>query len=210
MFFETIQQYRKSILLTLAVVILLGVGIAGYSLYLQQTRQGKIAITVTAVPSDTKITLNGSQTISTGTVYLAPGTYSITGHKDGFKDFQEDVTFDDTRARLVIALLPLSDEAKKWAQDNESKYAELGKAGSEAAAKNGARFRESNPIVNNLPYENPYYSIGYQSSDNKTISLTITAPSARYRYSALQQIRSWGYDPTDFKILYTNYVSPLQ
>ena len=209
MFFETLRQYRKPILLTFAVVVLLGAGIVGYSLYIQHTRQGKIAITVTAVPGDTKITLNGSQKIGTGVVYLTPGTYSVLGQKDGFEDFKEDIKFDDTRARLVVTLIPSSDEAKKWAKDNQSQYLELEKKGGAIAAKNGEEFKKANPIVNNLPYENPYYTIGYQSSDNKTITVIITAPSARYRYSALQQIRSWGYDPTDFKILYTNYVSQL-
>lgn len=210
MFFEALQQYRKPILLTIGTLAILGMGFIGYSIYLQQERQGKIAITVTAVPNDTTITLNGSQKISPGVIYLAPGTYSVRGHKDGFNDFTREFSLDGDHSRITVPLVPSSEEAKKWAQDNHSKYSELEKIGGAIAAKNGEKFHKENPIVNNLPYENPYYTIGYQSADDKTIILTISAVSARYRYNALQQIRSWGYDPTDFKILYTNYVSQLQ
>lgn len=210
MFFDIFQQYRKPILLVMGILAIVGIGWAGYTIYLQQTRQGKIAITVTAVPSDTTITLNGSQKINPGVIYLAPGTYSVVGHKDGFDDFTREFSLDKDNSRITVPLVPSSEEAKKWAQDNQSKYSELEKIGGAIAAKNGEKFHKENPIVSKLPYENPYYTIGYQSSDDKTVTLIITAPSARYRYSALQEIRSWGYDPTDFKILYTNYVSQLQ
>lgn len=210
MFFDTFQQYRKPILLALGAVILLGIGLAGYQLYIQQTRQGKVAITVTAVPSDITITLNGSQTVKPGVTYLAPGTYSVLGHKDGFIDFKKELSLDDTHPRLTIPLVPSSDEAKKWAQDHQSEYLAIEKVGGKEAAERGAAFHKSNPIVSKLPYTNPYFTIGYQSPDSKTVELTITATSARYRYSALRQIRSWGYDPTDFRIVYTNYVSQLQ
>ncbi len=73
-------------------------------------------------------------------------------------------------------------------------------------------FIKDNPIVTNLPYINPYYSIEYKTAGETSneITLTIRTPSPRYRYEAVKQIRGWGFDPTSFKIEFIDYKNPLE
>lgn len=66
------------------------------------------------------------------------------------------------------------------------------------------------PLVTKLPYKDPYYRISYRSNDANDFSLVVYTPSPRYRYAALQQIRAFGYDPSDFIVDFVNYNNPLE
>lgn len=75
-----------------------------------------------------------------------------------------------------------------------------------------ATFVSDNPIVKQLPYQHPYYSINYKTVGETTndIIITIRTPSPRYRYSAVEKLKSWGYDPTDYSIEFIDYKNPLE
>lgn len=69
---------------------------------------------------------------------------------------------------------------------------------------------ESNfPIVKYLPYKDPYYLIGYRSTNSKDLRLVIYTSSPRYRYAALQQLAVLGYNQTDYDIEFVDYTNPL-
>lgn len=207
---ELFLQYRRQIIvLVIALIIAIG-GFVAYQIYITEQRQGKVQLTLKLLPQDATVTLNSSQTISPGTLYLKPGSYSIHAHKDGFDDFSNTLTVPNDTGIYNIQLLPASDDAKKWVADHQDLYLQTEQDGARSAAAITQSFQDANPIVKNLPYNDPYFSIGYTSSDNKTIQLTITGVSAMYRYQAIQKIYSWGFNPADFKINYTNYVSQLK
>jgi hypothetical protein len=73
-------------------------------------------------------------------------------------------------------------------------------------------FADENPIINDLPYENLIYSIGYRidpsDPSHNSIILTIDAPEGT-RNAAVQQIRDMGYDPTEYKIEFKDYKNPF-
>ncbi len=211
MLLEILRQYRKPITVTLVALFVLVLGLAGYQIYLTQTRQGKVPTTLQAVPADAVIALNDSPAIP-GVIYLKPGSYAVAAHKDGFIDNKFTIKIADDGNKQVISIMldPSSNEAKQWAKDHQDLYLAPEKDAAAESARQGEIFQRANPIVTKLPYEDPYFTIGYISPDNKTAQITIAAVSALYRHNALQQIRTWGYNPADFKIIYTNYVSPLQ
>jgi len=70
------------------------------------------------------------------------------------------------------------------------------------------------PIVQNLPYNNFLYEIGYHldSSDKsgKSIIITITAINAMERRQAIQEIKTLGYNPIDYKIEFMNFESEIK
>ena len=106
-------------------------------------------------------------------------------------------------------MIAVSSDAKKWADDHTTEYRKNEAYGAIEASVNGDYFTERNPITTKLPYVDPYFTLGYISHDNQTISLTIETPSPRYRYFAIEKLRQMGYDPTDFDIIFKDFKNPL-
>ena len=65
---------RNNLRIIIAFVIVVVMIIIGYFIYTSVSRSDKIPVTINAVPSDARITLNDVE-VSTGTVYLKPGGY---------------------------------------------------------------------------------------------------------------------------------------
>lgn len=204
---------KRNQIVILAVILAVGfIGIIGYSIFTAVSRSGKEAVKVYILPNDAKVTANG-QSISSGTAYLAPGKYEIEGKKSGFADFKDSVLVESPNIEIIdVGLIPISDEAKKWAKDNARLYGEREGRGAEQARKKGERFKQINPITENLPITNVLYSIGYtldpDDPTEKAIILQVNAPQG-YREGVLKKIRELGYDPTSFKINFKVYESPF-
>lgn len=205
------QSPTNNLKLVVGFIVLLILILAGYFAYISISRSGKVAVTVNAVPADATITFNGTE-VSPGTIYLTPGGYEIKATKEGFDDFSNAVQITESDKTVSIPLTPASDEAKKWAEENRSEYLELEAKSGIAAQEQGKDFREKNPIVSLLPYENLLYTIGYRADPadptGQSIIIEIDA-SEGYRQQAIYQISQWGYDPTDFKINFRDYQNPF-
>lgn len=204
---------RRNHIIILTIILALGfTGIIGYSIFTAISRSGKEAVKVYILPGDAQVTVNG-QRVSAGTAYLTPGKYEIEGKKSGFADYNDSVLIESPNIEIIdIGLVPISDEAKKWAKDNERLYAEREGRGAEQARKRGEVFKQINPITNKLPINNVLYSIGYtldpDDPTEKSIILQVDVPQG-YREGVLNKIRELGYDPTNFKINFKIYESPF-
>lgn len=173
-------------------------------------RAGKEPLTIAVVPSDARITVNGNQ-MNDGNHWVNEGTYTITAEKDGFEKQQQSLTVSKEKDQNVVALslVPKSDEAKAWAKKHADKYKDNERYGARAAHTEGEYFTNQNPITKELPYTDPYYKIGYIVNEDRTITITILTQSPRYRFYAIEQIREWGYDPTNFVIDFKDFKNPL-
>jgi len=214
MIFELIldisRQYRKLIVVTILLLSVIGISIFSY---LAITRSGKMAVEVHVAPSDATITVRSKQgmsEISDGTAYLKPGDYTVTVEKSGYEKYTIEQTFDDSRNIIVASLVPVSDEAKKWMQDHQDEYKENEKYGSRQAQQRSEVFFANNPLTTQLPYQDPYYQIGYKNGKDGNAVITVSTESPRYRYFAIKKIQSMGYDIADYKIEFTNYKNPLE
>lgn len=111
------------------------------------------------------------------------------------------------------------EDAKKWISDRvdinsieviyEKDYVDNRTAGV-AGVSFYSQLAKNYPLVDKLPFKDPYYTISYRSNNENDFSLVIYTPSPRYRYGALNQIRAFGYDPSDFVIEFLNYKNPLE
>lgn len=208
MFNEFVRTHIRAIIITILLIVVAAIAIG---IYINTSRAGKIAVTVAVVPSDAHTTVNG-QSVSSGTVYLAPGKYSIKSSKDGFADYSSDQQIEANQATIVVSLTAQSDEAKKWADDHQSDYLANESLAGQAADTFSSDFRDKNPIVNVLPYDNYIFTIGYENDEsdptNNSVIITVDAPEG-YRNAAIEQIRSLGYDPTNLNIKFRNYTDPF-
>jgi hypothetical protein len=208
MYYEWYQKNRKLIIGGIIFIILL---LTAWGIWVYVSRQGKVPVTISAVPRDSSVMING-QPSGNGTTWLVPGSYIVEAKKDGFESRKKTITVTDGKEQNVVALglTPVSDEAQKWAEKNASAYKDNETYGALEAQANGQYFQEKNPIVAHLPYDDPYFQITYTANTNNEAVLTITTPSPRYRYFAIQKIRELGYDPSDFKIQFSDFKNPLE
>lgn len=203
---------RKTKIAGVVTILLLVVAAIGYNIYTQTTRAGKIAVTIASAPADAAITIDNVRT-SPGTVYLTPNQkHTVKAEKDGFETFTQEQYISSDRHTITINLVAVSEEAKKWAQDNQDDYMQVEREAGEAAGDEGAAFTNKNPITEALPYEDLIYGIGYRIDQSdpsgNTIILTIDAREGS-RNAAVQQIRNLGYDPTQYKIEFNDYENPF-
>lgn len=208
MYYDWIQQNRKLIIAAIITLILI---LTGWGIWVYVSRQGKVPVTVSAVPRDAAITING-QPLGSGTTWFTPGKYIIKAQKEGFSTREKTVTITDNKEQNVVALglTPVSEEAQRWAEKNADEYKKNEAYGAVEAQTNGEYFQEKNPIVAHLPYNDPYFQITYTADENNQAVLTIITPSPRYRYFAIQKIRELGYDPSNFKIVFSDFKNPLE
>lgn len=207
MYYEWTQTHKKTITICVAAFITM-LFIWGVATLI--TRNGKVGVTISVVPSDATVLLDGKN-IGNGTHWITPGIYKVEAKKDGF--FSRDKTLEAFPSKehnvVALSLPPESSEAQKWFDAHPDEYKKNETYGAIEARSNGEYFREKYSIINSLPYTDPYYKIGYRASSNNTLVVTITTPSPRYRYFAVQKFRELGFNPTDYRIEFVDYQNPL-
>lgn len=208
MYYDSLQRHKKRIIMG---AVLLFVGIIVWALVTFIGRIGKLPVVVSVVPSSATVTIDGRQ-YGNGTQWLKPGTHKVTVSKDGFKPSSESAVVTDKKSQNVIAvsLSAESDDAKKWAGAHQKDYSNNEQYGAIEASANGKYFSDMNPITTKLPFNDPYFTIGYTVGDNDSITLTIATPSPRYRFYAVEKIRQLGFDPTDYMIVFKDFHNPLE
>lgn len=208
MYYDFIHQHKQRFKIAGIAFIVL---VAWWGIATFVDQNGKIPVVVSVVPSDATVTFNGKSE-GNGTHYLPAGSYEVTVRKDGFKTETEQVIVTDKKQQNVVAasLTAESTDAKKWAKEHSGDYAKNQAYGAIEANSNGSYFTAKNPITTKLPYNDPYFTIGYIVNKDQSITLTVVTPSPRYRFYAVQQIRDLGYDPTDFKIMFKDFHNPLE
>lgn len=208
MYYEFLQRHKKRI--SISVLVLLGILFLWTAITLVG-RIGKVPTVISVVPSNASVTLNG-ETTNNGTKWLTPGKYTIVAKRNGFEEQKHTVIIATDKKENVVSasLVPKSDEAKQWAEKNYKEYKDNERYGAKQASADGAYFADKNPITKNLPYTNPYYKIAYTTKDETSITITITTESPRYRFYALEKIREWKYDPTDFAVEFRDFKNPLE
>lgn len=203
-----IQKHRQQIVATIAALFAI---IIIWAIAIYVGRIGKTPLVVSLVPSDATVIIDG-QRHGNGTLWLNDGTYQMTIEKEGFETQKKSVLVTNQKKQNVaaVSLQPKSDEAKKWAEKHQNDYTKNEQYGAIEARTNGEYFTDKNPITTKLPFKDPYFTIGYRTEKDDSITITVVTPSPRYRFYAVEQIRQWGYDPTDFVIDFQDFHNPLE
>lgn len=177
----------------------------------EESRRGKYEVPVDVVPKNADISIEGMGKVERGFVYLTEGTYKIHFSKDGYEnEVKEVVVKKDLYPRAYSVLKPISEEAKnEYNASLNDRLAIEGRA-SEQSRSFTETYENKYPAAKLLPYKDPYYQIGYLSTDGTDFYITVYTESPRYRHSALKKIRSLGIDPTNYKIVFMDYKSPLK
>lgn len=203
------KNIRRSITIIIIALVLIIGGFIIYSAINSFTRRGKSSVIIYTVPTDTIISVNGVQE-KKSTLYLQPGKYEITAKSDGFYEQKLNITVADEDINLPIILEPRSSEAKDWMENNEEKYREAERIAGENLVQRGEEIRNKHPIIDKLPYRRSLFRIDYyieESGDN--FKIQITSSSALGRQTAIELIRNWGFEPTDYVFEFREFTNPF-
>lgn len=208
MYHDPILRRRKQII---AGTVLLFAIVIIWATVVLANRIGKLPVVVAVVPANATVTFD-KQAYSKGTQWIEPGTYKVSVSKNGFETVEKSITVTDEKPQNVVAisLSPKSNEAKEWAKNNQKDYANNEQYGAIEANVDGKYFSEKYPITTKLPFKDPYFTIGYTVGEKNSITITIYTPSPRYRFYAIEKIREFGYDPTDYTIVFKDFRNPLE
>jgi len=206
---EELQKY-KAVFAAVGVFIILGIVIFGSIAFYE--RNGKMSVTINTLPDDSIVTLN-NVTLSSPKTYLTPGTYTATIARSGFATENRTVVITEEGQNVFsIALVPITEEARKWAEKHKDEYNQFANSVRNISQNRYDALKQNNPITDKLPYKNLLFSISYRPDEadlsGTRIVLEITA-SETYRQAALFQIRKWGFDPTDYRINFSDYQNPI-
>ena len=198
----------KKIIAVLSLFIIVPLIIVGVLYLLNRNHADEVKVKVLTVPDTATVTANGKPVKKN--TYLKPGKYEFEAKQDGFESLKRTVQLTDGERVVVMPLLPESDEAKDWAANNQQAYLDVEAIEGERAQQAGEDFANANPITQYLPYTDSLYSINYgRTPDNTTIYIRIDASSPVARQVAVERIRSWGFDPTDYKIVFVGLGNPF-
>lgn len=207
-----LRDLPANVKLGIGLFVIAVLALLGYSLYKQVVTAGTIPVTVVAAPNDATISVDGQQ-VGMGTINLKPGKkYEVKASKDGFFPYSGSQFIDESSNKITVSLQPESEEAQKWATENQQQYSDVEAQAGVREDSTGKEFSDKNPITDNLPLETLIYTIGYKrdTSDPSGDSIILTIDAAPgYRNGAVNAIRDLGYDPTKFKIEFYNYTNPF-
>ena len=191
--------------------LLLSLVLAGGA-YSTLSRRNTVKLLIDALPRDSQISINGTNTSST-THHLRPGNYTISASHPGFTTASTTITIAASDVSKKIRLFPTPSDpgALTWASQHAEDYQKLEAEAGIETQQEGEDFEKKFPISSTLPYKNLLFSIDYSTNNTKNgFKLIITADTAVDRKYALQQIQDWGYDPGDYQIEFSGFTNPLE
>lgn len=200
--------YKKQLRLALGLVLMLVLAWGSWRIYNSVMHRGKIAVQIQTVPSSARVTLNGKK-ISSSKTYLEPGEYVFSASEDGFETNSAEVPISASRQYVGLILSPISEEAKKWAVDNQTEYAEIG---SRVSNDRVSIAEKDNPLLEKLPYYDiigPFaidFDFGSEGSLKAKTVIRNSTPNGRLK--ALKWIREQGVDPADLMIEFEDFDNP--
>ncbi|MFB6723659.1 S-layer protein [Kribbella sp. NPDC056345] len=165
-------------------------------------------MSVTAIPNDLTLTLDGQRVDASGPVKVKSGSHTLTGERRGFQTYSTTFTAGSgDEVNLKMYLYANSAEGREWARKNPEAQAELeaeaGRNFDEGQRRMVARY----PIIQQLPHLGRGYKVDYTASKNpqdpEALSIRITTYTADGKKNALYWITSNGWDPATLDIVYT-------
>lgn len=174
------------------------------------SNSGKVTTTIEVMPTDAVVKMDDT-TISGGTHSIAPGKHVFTAAKTGFSTATVTITISKDVNYVGLLPTPVSNEAKKWAIQDDVWPKREHIAGARSIAI-GTEAYNNNPLINYLPYSDITgpFSIDYASDplDSTKTRVIISNSTADGRLKALEWIRAKGIDPADLILEFEDFQNP--
>ena len=192
--------------LIITVCIAVAVMLTAYGIFYYIRQLNNIHITISVVPSDAKVTLNGTE-FRSGGAWLKPGAYTIEVAKDGFETYKAQREIADGFT-LTTALLPKSEAAQEWFDNNQEQYKRQEDLVNKLSDKYIESVQEQYSDLGALPISLPAFTIEYRPDENGKPVIYIEAYDGS-RNAALAKLYEVGIDPANYKLEFSDYTNPF-
>ena len=200
---------NKQKIMYIFVPTLISILLIGYLIFIF-TRKDTVNLIV--IPNFTKVTVDG-KSVKPGKLALKPGKYTVEGSFAGYESIKKMITVEENAPIKNVTIFPnpVSAEALNWANAHPDLMRKREDLAGEEARLEGERFRNLNKILDQLPYRSLIFNIDYGISEkNKDeIILYVQASNPIDRQYAIAQIKDWGYDPSLYTIVFSDFSNPL-
>lgn len=162
-----------------------------------------------AVPNDAKVTIDGSSVGSNSKNGVTPGKHTVVAKRNGFEDKTQEVEVKQGETKIIRLLMtPNSQVGYDWMRAHPDLAVEyeamVGREFDEQATKTA----DANPLIPYLPEIHPTWRVDYGKSvkfpnDPNKVAIIITYGGAEIdKQNALDWIKSIGFNPADYEIIY--------
>lgn len=199
---------NKKIIILILVLIVVTVSVA-VVVALINKGSNKIETTVYVTPSDAKIVLDKSTSISNGKNYISAGNHTISASRSGFTSKKLDFIVQKNSVNIFTMILDTnSSVGTQYLNDHKDEITKLEAIGSQQYTSNSNLIGENYPFIKDLPIDiSPLYRIDYGTSkkypnDPTKIAIYVSAASPKDKQLALSTIYDKAYDPSDYEIIF--------
>jgi hypothetical protein len=202
-------NFRKLVYAVAAVVV---VGLLGWIFVLGlQSRDKTAAIDVqSAVPDDINITIDGSKVASNVKVAVKPGDHKIVAERKGFEGQTHNVTVKQGETKTVRLLMtPNGPEGTDWARAHPDQFREYEAKQGEVFTQTSKDLTTKYPLIAHLPELRRSWRVDYGASvahpkdpDALAIIITYVEGDDSTKQQALDWIKSQGFNPSDYEIIF--------
>jgi len=141
-------------------------------------------------------------------IYLSSGKHTLIFSRKGFESQTKEVNLDNdsSKNRIVLALKPTTEEAKKYMEENKSKFSPIFEMLTMVDSKDyQQKITQKYPIISILPLTTRLYVVNYCPSlknpdDKYSISLCVTTNQEGILPVVEQHLKNLGYNPSDYEI----------
>lgn len=198
------------------LVLVLTIVTVGFlsAFYIVRSSGSSAQLAIEVAPSGSSMKLNG-RGVRGGVSKVKPGKYKVTFSYKGFSTVSKDLELAKGDNRYVgVALVSDSPSTANWYQKHPADAKKSEAISSKSFDQSSTDLGINNPIIRHLPlgYNQQEFAIDYKQADNDPtrIVLLITGKTPKSHQYALKQIREWGFDPTDYEIVFSDFVNPFE
>jgi hypothetical protein len=170
------MQNKTKLKIAVISIIVLMLGVIAYSLTMLYINRDKTAtIDILVAPTSAEVVIDGESYPTKKTIKVKPGTYTVKIKKDGFIEYNGQITANADETAYLYEYLNEIDENGTFYKNNQIEAARAQEISDKVADRFHKTYNGTDKIWNVTPYDN--YPAGYKiyaqkdQSDNITITI---------------------------------------
>ncbi|HEY0471411.1 MAG TPA: PEGA domain-containing protein [Kribbella sp.] len=164
------------------------------------------ALTVQSIPNDLTLTLDGMAIAADGAVKVKEGHHVLVGERRGFETYTQTI---DVRRDTSVKMYLYSNSAggRSWEKDHPDQVLETEADAARRYEELTTRLQRGYPILQELPYVGPGFTVNYGSSkahpdDPERLAFYIEVTDSEGRRKSQEWLTGHGYAPADLELVY--------
>jgi hypothetical protein len=200
-----LEENRRPFMIGVVALAVVLIVIGGVVLFRGSGSQ--TTLTVTSIPNDLTLTLDGHQIPANGEVKIKEGKHTLVGSRRGFQSYTETFTSGSDALTYKMYLYANSAEGREWSKNNPEQQRELEAEAGRKYDQIQQRLKVKYPILAQLPYIGPGFQATYTKSKSdpnnpEAISIVIETWTPEAKTKALQWINGYGWNPDTLDIIW--------